>query len=231
MLHHKAIVCGNVQQRATFYKNHAHPQQNQPTVRTQATQGQVPTRKLRTSRQGRQQPNIRARTQQVFRASHVQVMDKGCGNQTVGPPHGLQTQPAASFTGRGLFGILNGLLSFRRYSILSLFTKANSVDCRFTSHKTQDMASIRVGPMRCGFVHRATTRLNVKGLCTIGTGIFLCLGDYPGRFSIVFSSTPCSLRDDRRIMELILRGSLLHPRNILVFRRSGGVSFSTCPRF
>lgn len=162
----------------------------------------------------------------------VQVVDKVCKQQHFSIPSAFDTHPAASFTGRGVFGIVSGRVSFRKISTLSLFTNAKDVSFRLLSHRYQDIATIRGGGTRTSFVTGITGRLGASSLALVHNSIFHCLRSTPARnFSFVFTSPPCTLGRLPRIPRLIFGHSLLQSKNVFIVRRPGAGSFSKLPCF
>lgn len=160
------------------------------------------------------------------------MVDKVCGEEHFSIPRSFGTHPAASFTGRGLFGILSGCVSFRsNVHTLSLFTNANDVDVRLISENYSRMVDIRGSHSRCTFVYGVVRRLGASGYLPVHNSMFGCLGDKHRRFSFVFTSPPCRLTKLRALPSLVFRGGLLGRSKLFILRRKGGGDFRRRPRF
>ncbi len=162
----------------------------------------------------------------------VEIVAKGCGNQRFRIPHSFGTHPAASFTGRGLFGMLGNCVSFSSRPVtLSLFTKAKDVALRLLSQKYDGIVDIRGSTRRFTFVSGALSTLGRAGYFPLHASMFHCLAQYGRRFSFVFTSPPCTLGKLSALPRLIFRGSLLGGSKLFILRRKGRRSFSGRPYF
>lgn len=147
-------------------------------------------------------------------------------------PHAFGTHPAASFTGRGLFGMLSGCVSFRRkVATLSLFTKANDVDVRLMSQKYSQIVDVRGSHSRRSFVYGVVRRMRASGYVPVHNSMFGFVGKKQRRFSFVFTSPPCSLGRLRAVPRLVFGGGLLGRKKLFMLRRNGRGGFRSGPRF
>lgn len=160
------------------------------------------------------------------------MVDKVCGEEEFSIPEAFGTHPAASFTGRGLFGMLSGCVSFRRNVItLSLFTNANDVDVRLISHKYSHIVDIRGSKTRRTFVDEVVGRIRASGYLPVHKSMFGFVGNDRRQFSFVFTSPPCRLGRLRAVPSLVFGGGLLGRSNLFILRRNGGGGFRSRPRF
>lgn len=161
------------------------------------------------------------------------MVDNVCGQHHFSIPRAFGTHPAASFTGRGLFGMLDGgCFSFRsKIATLSLFTNANDVDVRLISHNYSQIVSMRGSPRRLSFVSRIVHRIGASGYFPVHTSIFEFVSGYDRRFSFVFTSPPCTLGRLRDVPAHVFRDKVLGRSKLLMLRRNGRGRFRSSPRF
>lgn len=160
------------------------------------------------------------------------MVDNVCGQEEFSIPQAFGTHPAASFTGRGLFGMLGGCVSFRRkIATLSLFTKANDVDVRLMSENYSHIVDIRGRPTRCSFVYGVVGRIRASGYLPVQKSMFGFVGGDHRRFSFVFTSPPCTLGRLRAVPRLVFGGGLLGRSKLFMLRRKGSGGFRRGPRF
>ena len=144
-------------------------------------------------------------------------------------PKSLPVRPTTDFAKEGLFNMLNKRIDFEGIAVLDLFAGTGNISLEFASRGAQLITSVDADRGCINYIRKTAEELNCNCIRPLRGDVFSFVQKNFGQFDVIFADPPYGLKGSEILPTIILNGTLLNEKGLLIFEHPKELNFDNHP--